>query len=418
MKALIIGGGGFVGRYLAEHLLQDCGWETIVTKLPKEIVEVEGCEAYNLDILDKDAVEALLVRHKPDAILHLAAQSSVAYSWKNPQLTADINIHGCLNVLDAVRDMPDYSPKILLIGSGEEYGILPANTSLVSETTPVHPANPYAITKMAQNLFGALYAKAYEMHVMMVRAFNHVGPRQLPQYVVSDFCKQVAEIMAGKPAVIRTVDLGADRQAEYMGIPDETNPMMGNRGIRLCLDRKKMFKAQLRAIYRASAYGNLSLMYPMITSENELDEIEALIQEVKEGLREKNIPFKDVRTGIMIETPAAVMISEELGKRVDFLSLGTNDLTQYTLAMDRQNLLLKNKYADHHPAILKMIRMVIEGGHRSGCKVYICGELAADSALTEKFIQIGVDGLSVVPACVLPIRKALRNAWADPANKK
>jgi len=230
--------------------------------------------------------------------------------------------------------------------------------------------------------------------------------------------KQVAEIMAGKPAVIRTVDLGADRQAEYMGIPDETNPMMGNRGIRLCLDRKKMFKAQLRAIYRASAYGNLSLMYPMITSENELDEIEALIREVKEGLREKNIPFKDVRTGIMIETPAAVMISEELGKRVDFLSLGTNDLTQYTLAMDRQNLLLKNKYDDHHPAILKMIRMVIEGGHRSGCKVYICGELAADSALTEKFIQIGVDGLSVVPACVLPIRKALRNAWADPANKK
>ena len=177
MKALIIGGGGFVGRYLAEHLLQDCGWETIVTKLPKETVEVEGCEAYNLDILDKDAVEALLVRHKPDAILHLAAQSSVAYSWKNPQLTADINIHGCLNVLDAVRDIPDYSPKILLIGSGEEYGILPANTSLVSETTPVHPANPYAITKMAQNLFGALYAKAYEMHVMMVREGDHRGGR-------------------------------------------------------------------------------------------------------------------------------------------------------------------------------------------------------------------------------------------------
>ena len=194
MKALIIGGGGFVGRYLAEHLLQDCGWETIVTKLPKETVEVEGCEAYNLDILDKDAVEALLVRHKPDAILHLAAQSSVAYSWKNPQLTADINIHGCLNVLDAVRD------------------ILPANTSLVSETTPVHPANPYAITKMAQNLFGALYAKAYEMHVMMVRAFNHVGPRQLPQFVVSDFCKQVAEIMAGKrEPVMRVGNLTAAR---------------------------------------------------------------------------------------------------------------------------------------------------------------------------------------------------------------
>ena len=212
MKALIIGGGGFVGRYLAEHLVQDCGWETFLTKLPKENVEVEGCEAYNLDILDKDAVEALLVRLKPDAILHLAAQSSVAYSWKNPQLTADINIHGCLNVLDAVRSVPGYAPKILLIGSGEEYGVLPENTSLVSETTPVHPANPYAITKLAQNLFGELYAKAYDMHIMMVRAFNHIGPGQLPQFVVSDFCKQVAEIEAGKKEPVMYVgNLAAKR---------------------------------------------------------------------------------------------------------------------------------------------------------------------------------------------------------------
>ena len=229
--------------------------------------------------------------------------------------------------------------------------------------------------------------------------------------------KKVAEDMEGRPAVIRTVDLGADRQAEYMAIPDEVNPMMGNRGIRLCLDRKKMFKAQLRAIYRASAYGNINLMYPMITSEDELDEIEKLIREVKKGLDEKNIPYKNIRTGIMIETPAAVMISEELGKRVDFLSLGTNDLTQYTLAMDRQNLLLKDKYNDHHPALVKMIRMVTEAGHKSGCEVYICGELAADSNLTEAFIQMGVDGLSVVPACVLPVRKAIRSSYADEANR-
>lgn len=229
--------------------------------------------------------------------------------------------------------------------------------------------------------------------------------------------KKVAEDMEGRPAVIRTVDLGADRQADYMAIPDEVNPMMGNRGIRLCLDRKKMFKAQIRAIYRASAYGNISLMYPMITSEEELDEIEELIREVKKGLDEKNIPYKNIRTGIMIETPAAVMISEELGKRVDFLSLGTNDLTQYTLAMDRQNLLLKHKYNDHHPALVKMIRMVTEAGHRSGCNVYICGELAADSNLTEEFIQMGIDGLSVVPACVLPVRKAIRSAYADEVNR-
>ena len=229
--------------------------------------------------------------------------------------------------------------------------------------------------------------------------------------------KKVAEDMEGRPAVIRTVDLGADRQADYMAIPDEVNPMMGNRGIRLCLDRKKMFKAQLRAIYRASAYGNLAIMYPMIDSEEELDEIEELIREVKKGLDEKDIPYKDIRTGIMIETPAAVMISEDLGKRVDFLSLGTNDLTQYTLAMDRQNLLLKHKYNDHHPALVKMIRMVTEAGHRSGCNVYICGELAADSNLTEEFIQMGVDGLSVVPACVLPVRKAIRAAYADEENR-
>lgn len=229
--------------------------------------------------------------------------------------------------------------------------------------------------------------------------------------------KKVAEDMEGRPAVIRTVDLGADRQADYMAIPDEVNPMMGNRGIRLCLDRKKMFKAQLRAIFRSQCLWKYQSVYPMITSEEELDEIEELIREVKKGLDEKNIPYKNIRTGIMIETPAAVMISEELGKRVDFLSLGTNDLTQYTLAMDRQNLLLKHKYNDHHPALVKMIRMVTEAGHRSGCNVYICGELAADSNLTEEFIQMGIDGLSVVPACVLPVRKAIRSAYADEVNR-
>lgn len=222
--------------------------------------------------------------------------------------------------------------------------------------------------------------------------------------------RKVAETMKGRPVVIRTVDLGADKQADYLDIPSETNPIMGNRGIRLCLDRKRMFKAQLRAIYRASAYGNLSMMYPMITSEEEMDEIEEIIREVKEGLREKEIPHEDIRTGIMIETPAAVMISGELARRVDFLSLGTNDLTQYTLAMDRQNPLLHRKYNDHHPALLKMIKMVIDQGHANGCEVGICGELAADTSLTETFLRMGVDSLSVVPACILPVRKAIRRA--------
>ena len=222
--------------------------------------------------------------------------------------------------------------------------------------------------------------------------------------------KKIAETMGDRIAVIRTADLGADKQAEYLNIQDETNPIMGNRGIRLCLDRKRMFKAQLRAIFRASAYGNLALMYPMISSEEEMDEIDEVIREVKKGLDEKQIPYKKVKTGIMIETPSAVMISRELARRVDFLSLGTNDLSQYTLAMDRQNPLLRKKYNDHHPAVLRMIKMVIEAGHAENKRVCICGELAADTALTEEFLRMGVDCLSVVPACILPVRKALRQA--------
>lgn len=197
MKALIIGGGGFVGHYLAKHLTETCHWETTLTKLPQENIFVPGCDAYNLDIMDLEAIEALLVRLRPDVIFHLAAQSSVAVSWKNPQMTVDINIRGSLNVLDAIRAIDGYTPRVLLIGSGEEYGTLPEGTILVDENVPVHPGNPYAITKVAQNLFGTLYAKAYGMQLVMVRAFNHVGPGQSPQFVVSDFCKQAAEISVG-----------------------------------------------------------------------------------------------------------------------------------------------------------------------------------------------------------------------------
>ncbi len=225
------------------------------------------------------------------------------------------------------------------------------------------------------------------------------------------FCayKKVAEAMGECFAVIRTADLGADKQAPYLDIPDETNPIMGNRGVRFCLDRKRMFRAQLRAIYRASVYGNLGLMYPMISSEEEVDKLQEIVDEVKAGLQRSNIPYKEIPVGIMIETPAAVMISRELAEKVDFLSLGTNDLTQYTLAMDRQNPLLKEKYNDHHPAVLRMIRMVIEAAHEAGRRVCICGEIAADTDLTETFLKMGVDALSVVPACILPVRKALRN---------
>jgi phosphotransferase system enzyme I (PtsI) len=220
--------------------------------------------------------------------------------------------------------------------------------------------------------------------------------------------KEIAQTMGEKVAIIRTADFGVEKEADYMELPTEKNPLMGNRGIRILLDRKRMFRAQLRAIYRASAYGRLAVLYPMISSESEMDEIEELTSSVRENLKSQNIPFKEIETGIMIETPAAVMMARELARRADFLAIGTNDLTQYTLAMDRQNPLLKNKYDDHHPAVLKMIQMTIEAGHAEGKKVYICGEIAADTALTETFLQMGVDGLSVVPAAILPVRRVLR----------
>lgn len=226
--------------------------------------------------------------------------------------------------------------------------------------------------------------------------------------------KKIAETMGEKLAVIRTVDLGADLQADYMEIPQEANPVMGNRGIRLCLERRKMFKAQLRAIYRASAYGNLAILYPMISSLEEVREIKKTVAEVKEGLKKKEIPFREIPNGFMIETPAAVMISCELAKEADFLSLGTNDLTQYILAMDRQNPYLKKYYNDRHPALLKMIQIAIDSAHQAEKEIYICGELAADPAMTETFIQMGVDGLSVVPAYILPIRKQIRKASVVP----
>lgn len=267
----------------------------------------------------------------------------------------------------------------------------------------------YANIGNLDDLNSVLYYEAAGIGLLRSE-FQYLGRENYPsEEELFAAYKRVAQTMGRKRAVIRTVDLGADKQAKYLKIPEEINPIMGNRGIRLCLDRREMFKVQLRAIYRASAYGRLALMYPMIDSMEEMDAIEQILAEVRAELDEKRQPYQEIPKAIMIETPAAVMISEELAKRVDFLSLGTNDLTQYTLAMDRQNPLLRNKYNDHHPAVLKMIQMVVDAGHKNGRKVYICGEIAADTKLTHTFIQMGVDGLSVVPACILPVRRAVRN---------
>lgn len=221
--------------------------------------------------------------------------------------------------------------------------------------------------------------------------------------------RTVAENMAGKKVIIRTLDIGADKQVGYFNLDKEENPAMGYRAIRICLDRRDIFKTQLRALYRASYYGTISIMFPMIISVQEVKQIKQIISEVKAELDEANVPYKDVEIGIMIETPAAVMMSEELAKEVDFFSIGTNDLTQYTLAIDRQNPKLDNIYDSHHPAILKMLQMVVDNGHKGGCWVGICGELGADTTLTETFLKMGFDELSVSPSMILRVRDRIRN---------
>ena len=220
--------------------------------------------------------------------------------------------------------------------------------------------------------------------------------------------KTVAENMADKKVIVRTLDIGADKQVDYFNLDHEENPAMGYRAIRICLDRRDIFRTQLRALLRASAYGNIGIMYPMIISVDEVKEIKKIVESIKAELTEKGIEYGEVEQGIMIETPAAVMISDLLAEEVDFFSIGTNDLTQYTLAIDRQNSKLDNIYDSHHPAVLRMIQKTIENGHKAGCWVGICGELGADMTLTETFLKMGIDELSVSPTFVLPIRKLIR----------
>ncbi|MBQ2502955.1 MAG: phosphoenolpyruvate--protein phosphotransferase [Lachnospiraceae bacterium] len=221
--------------------------------------------------------------------------------------------------------------------------------------------------------------------------------------------RTVAENMAGKKVIIRTLDIGADKQVDYFQMEKEENPALGYRAIRICLDRVEVFKTQLRAIYRASYYGKISVMYPMIISVDEVRRIKEIVEEVKKELDEQGAPYGEVETGIMIETPAAVFMSEELAKEVDFFSIGTNDLTQYTLACDRQNAKLDGINDPHHPAVLRAIEMTIKNGHKGGAWVGICGELGADTTLTETFLRMGVDELSVSPSRILAVRDKIRS---------
>lgn len=220
--------------------------------------------------------------------------------------------------------------------------------------------------------------------------------------------KQVAQTLAGKKVIIRTLDIGADKQADYFELPKEENPAMGLRAIRICLTRPEVFKTQLRAILRASAFGKISIMFPMIISVDEVKKIKSIVEEVKKELDADGLAYdKDIELGIMIETPAAVMIADELAEEVDFFSVGTNDLTQYTLAIDRQNQSLDEFYDSHHPAIMRMLKMIADAAHRHGAWAGICGELGADLSLTKEFLAMGYDELSVSPGRILPIRKTV-----------
>ena len=225
--------------------------------------------------------------------------------------------------------------------------------------------------------------------------------------------KQAVQTMAGKKVIIRTLDIGADKQVEYFNLGKEENPALGYRAIRICLKQPEIFKAQLRALFRAAVYGNLSVMYPMITSTEEVEKIYAIVAEVEEELKAQEVQYKIPEQGIMIETPAAVMISDRLAEMVDFFSIGTNDLTQYTLAIDRQNEQLDDFYNPHHEAVLRMIRMVVENAHKCGRWAGICGELGADLTLTEQFVRMGVDELSVAPSMILKLRKIVREMKAE-----
>ena len=225
--------------------------------------------------------------------------------------------------------------------------------------------------------------------------------------------KQAVQTMAGKKVIIRTLDIGADKQVDYFNLGKEENPALGYRAIRICLKQPEIFKAQLRALFRAAVYGNLSVMYPMITSTEEVEKIYAIVAEVEEELKKQEVQYKIPEQGIMIETPAAVMISDRLAEMVDFFSIGTNDLTQYTLAIDRQNEQLDDFYNPHHEAVLRMIRMVVENAHKCGKWAGICGELGADLTLTEQFVRMGVDELSVAPSVILKLRKVVREMKAE-----
>lgn len=393
---------------LGRESQQDMGAEPVIL-MADDLVPSETVQ------LDKELLLALITK-KSSVNSHTAI---LARTMNIPAITkVDIRAewHGKTAIVDSYREQVIIDPseevlqeyRVLLEQEKEKKELLQTLKGKENVTLDGRSIQIYANIGKPEDIPGVLLNDAGGIGLFRSE-FLYLGrddfPSEEEQFQVY---RQVAEVMGDKKVIIRTLDVGADKQVDYFHLPQEENPAMGYRAIRICLTQRDIFKTQLRALYRASAYGNLAVMYPMITSLWELQEIKKMASEVKAELERDGIPCKEMEQGIMIETPAAVMISDLLSKEADFFSIGTNDLTQYTLAIDRQNTMLDDFYDPHHEAVLRMIQMVIDNGHKEGIWVGICGELGADVDLMETFLAMGLDEVSVSASCVLPLRKKVR----------
>ena len=393
---------------LGRESQQDMGAEPVIL-MADDLVPSETVQ------LDKELLLALITK-KSSVNSHTAI---LARTMNIPAITkVDIRAewHGKTAIVDSYREQVIIDPseevlqeyRVLLEQEKEKKELLQTLKGKENVTLDGRSIQIYANIGKPEDIPGVLLNDAGGIGLFRSE-FLYLGrddfPSEEEQFQVY---RQVAEVMGDKKVIIRTLDVGADKQVDYFHLPQEENPAMGYRAIRICLTQRDIFKTQLRALYRASAYGNLAVMYPMITSLWELQEIKKMASEVKAELERDGIPCKEMEQGIMIETPAAVMISDLLAKEADFFSIGTNDLTQYTLAIDRQNTMLDDFYDPHHEAVLRMIQMVIDNCHKGGICVGICGELGADADLMETFLAMGLDEVSVSASCVLPLRKKVR----------
>lgn len=393
---------------LGRESQQDMGAEPVIL-MADDLVPSETVQ------LDKELLLALITK-KSSVNSHTAI---LARTMNIPAITkVDIRAewHGKTAIVDSYREQVIIDPseevlqeyRVLLEQEKEKKELLQTLKGKENVTLDGRSIQIYANIGKPEDIPGVLLNDAGGIGLFRSE-FLYLGrddfPSEEEQFQVY---RQVAEVMGDKKVIIRTLDVGADKQVDYFHLPQEENPAMGYRAIRICLTQRDIFKTQLRALYRASAYGNLAVMYPMITSLWELQEIKKMASEVKAELERDGIPCKEMEQGIMIETPAAVMISDLLAKEAAFFSIGTNDLTQYTLAIDRQNTMLDDFYDPHHEAVLRMIQMVIDNGHKEGIWVGICGELGADADLMETFLAMGLDEVSVSASCVLPLRKKVR----------